>query len=89
MTSQTVLDIATETIIVSMKIGAPALITIMLTGLIVSIFQAATQINEQTLAFIPKVITMSIVLVITGPWILQVLIIFTKEIFLKLPTVTQ
>ena len=72
-----------------MKIASPALIAIMVTGLVVSIFQAATQINEQTLSFIPKIFAMTFALLAAGPWILQVIIIFTKSLFNSIPTMTQ
>ena len=72
-----------------MKIAAPALLAIMITGLLISIFQAATQINEQTFSFIPKVIAMGIALVVCGPWILKVITAFTKELFNMIPTITK
>ena len=89
MNEQTVMDLAAKSLIVLMKVASPALIAIMLTGLIVSIFQAATQINEQTLSFIPKIFAMTFAILATGPWILQVIIIFTKGLFNSIPTLTQ
>ena len=89
MTEQTVIDIAGKAIMVSMKIAAPALISTLLVGLIVSIIQAATQINEQTLTFIPKIIILSLTLALAGPWILQTMMNFTIEIMNTIPTVTR
>ncbi|MEZ4744205.1 MAG: flagellar biosynthesis protein FliQ [Bdellovibrionota bacterium] len=89
MTPQTVIDIGTETVMVAIKIAAPALLATMAMGFLVSIFQAATQINEQTLSFIPKVIAMTVALVIAGPWILQTMMFFTTTILKSLPTVTN
>lgn len=89
MTPQTVIDIGAEAIFVSMKIAAPALVAILATGLVVSILQAATQINEQTLSFIPKILIMTAALLITGSWILQTMLVFTKEIFYKIASVTN
>ena len=89
MTPQTIIDIGSLAIIATMKIAAPALLAIMITGLIVSIFQAATQINEQTFSFIPKIIAMSIALVVTGPWIINVILTFTRNIFSMIATTTK
>ena len=89
MTEQTVIDIAGKAIMVSMKIAAPALLSTLLVGLIVSIIQAATQINEQTLTFIPKIIILSLTLALAGPWILQTMMNFTIEIMNTIPTVTR
>lgn len=89
MNDQTVIDIGAQAAIISMKVAAPALLSIMLTGFVVSIFQAATQVNEQTLSFIPKIIAMSVAVFIAAPWILQVMLNFTTDIFAMIPKVTD
>ena len=89
MNTQTVIDLGSQAAFMSMKIAAPALITIMITGFLVSMFQAATQISEQTLSFIPKIIAMSAALFLCAPWILQTMITFTTEIFSKIPGITR
>ena len=89
MNDQYIIDIGAKAVLMCMMIAAPALLSIMVTGLIVSIFQAATQINEQTLSFIPKIIAMTVALFFAGPWILQTITSFTTEIFHKLPQVTN
>jgi flagellar biosynthetic protein FliQ len=89
MTDQTVIDLGAKAIMVTMQVAAPVLLTTLLIGLIVSVFQAATQINEQTLTFIPKVIAISIAMVVCGPWILQIMLGFTKEIFNGIPGITH
>mgnify|MGYP001457919491 CR=1 FL=1 len=89
MNTTVVLDIFTQAIWIAIKVAAPALIAIMLTGLLVSILQAATQINEQTLSFIPKIIAMTVAVVFAGPWTLRLLIDFTKSIILKIPGLTK
>ena len=66
MGEQVVIEILTKAIIVAIKIAAPALLAILMMGLLVSIFQAATQINEQTLSFIPKILAMTISLEFGG-----------------------
>lgn len=89
MNQQTVIDIGAESALISMKIAAPALLTIMITGFIVSLFQAATQINEQTMSFIPKIIAMTAAMFIAGPWILQTMIFFTSSLFKGLSDITR
>ncbi len=87
MTEQMVLDIALKTLMVTMKISAPALIATLVIGLLVSIFQAATQINEQNLVFIPKVVAMTAAIAVCGPWILRVLMSFTIELIREIPNI--
>ena len=87
MSEQTVIDLVVRTIIVLLKISAPALITALVAGLGISIIQAATQINEQTLSFIPKIIFMMIAFVIAGPWIIQTIINFTVTLYNDIPTI--
>ena len=89
MTEQTVIDLGLHAIWIACLISAPALLDILITGLIVSVLQAATQINEQTLAFIPKIIVMTIALALTGPWILETFIHYTIGIFNRIPTIMR
>ena len=89
MTEKYVLDIAWTTIMLTMKVAAPALLATLVVGLLISIFQAATQINEQNLVFIPKVLAMTATVVICGPWILRLLVTFTIDIFKQIPQITH
>jgi flagellar biosynthetic protein FliQ len=89
MTEQTVIDIGLNAIWISSLIAAPALLSILITGLIVSILQAATQINEQTLSFIPKIVIMTVALAVTGPWILETITHYTISIFDKIPEIAR
>lgn len=89
MTEQFIIDLSSKTIWVAIKVAAPALLATLFMGLIVSIFQAATQINEQTLSFIPKILAMTVALAVFGPWILQVIMNFTTEIILYIPEITR
>ena len=89
MTDQAVIDIGTNAVWVAIQVAAPVLVAALATGLLVSIFQAATQINEQTLSFIPKILMMTVALVLCGPWILQIMLQFTRNIFNGIPGVTQ
>lgn len=85
MTEQAVLDIATKTIWLTIQIAAPILLAALAAGLLISIFQAATQINEQTLSFIPKIVVMLAAIVICGPWILQKMVGFTTNLLKEIP----
>jgi len=71
---------------VAMLAAGPMLLASLLTGLLVSVFQAATQINEMTLSFIPKILVMFLVLVITGPWALQLLVDYIIRLIGSIPT---
>lgn len=80
--TQTMLNaIVKDTIITAVKVSAPILITVLVLGLIISIFQATTQIQEQTLTFVPKLIAAAVVGIFLGSWMLQTIISFTNRIF--------
>ena len=85
MTPEGVITIAQQAIEVMILLSAPLLLAALITGLIVSIFQAATQINEMTLSFIPKLLVMFLVAVIAGPWMLTVISDYTKRLFFSIP----
>lgn len=85
MTPDTISNIAQETVLVSLKLMGPILLTSLVVGLMVSIFQAATSIQEQTLTFIPKLATIIIVLMIAGPGMLQALIDYFQGILREIP----
>ena len=89
MTTQTVIDLGARTIWMTMQVAAPALIAAVLTGLVVSVFQAATQINEQTLVFIPKILVMTVAIVICGSWIMQSMMGFRVDLISNIPTVIR
>lgn len=85
MTPEFVLTIGQKMLEVVTMLAAPLLIPALLVGLLVGMFQAATQINEMTLSFIPKVAIVGVVLVIVGPWMLTTLISFSRELFENIP----
>ena len=85
MSDADVTEIATQTMLLSAKISAPILLTALLVGFMISLFQAATQIQEQTLSFVPKMIAVAIALLVTGNWVLAELISFTHSLFDQLP----
>ncbi len=86
MTDSSIIDIATQTMIVALKLSAPILVTALVIGFAVSLFQAMTQIQEFTLAFVPKVLAVGIALIVTGNWMLHTLIDFTVDLFERVPT---
>lgn len=85
MNSTAVIAMVREALELTLLISAPLLLTALVTGLVVSVFQAATQINEMTLSFIPKLIGVFVAIVISGPWILQLLIDYTQRLFTGIP----
>ena len=68
-----------------LRVSAPLLLTALAVGLVVSVFQAATQINEATLSFIPKLLGVFVAIVVAGPWIMQLLVDYTQRIFTNIP----
>jgi flagellar biosynthetic protein FliQ len=85
MTPESVMDMGRQAMEVTLLVAAPMLLVALLIGLIVSIFQAATQINETTLSFIPKLIGIFAALVIAGPWMLSVMLDYMRHIFTSIP----
>lgn len=85
MGSQTVLTLVQQALFVTVLVSAPLLLTALVVGLVVSIFQAATQINEMTLSFIPKLLAMFAVLVFVGPWILTTMVDYVQRLFGSIP----
>jgi flagellar biosynthesis protein FliQ len=80
MDSADVLEIARDSMIVVLKIGAPIMITSLVVGLVISLFQALTQIQEATIAFVPKVLIIFAVFLLSMPFMLATLIAFTQEL---------
>jgi flagellar biosynthetic protein FliQ len=89
MTDQTVIDLGSRAIWVAMEVAAPVLIAALVTGILISIVQAATQINEQTLSFVPKILMITVAMVVCGPWILQIMLGFTVDLFNGIPEIAR
>jgi flagellar biosynthetic protein FliQ len=87
MNTQAVLTIAQQALFVTVLVSAPLLLTALLVGLVVSIFQAATQINEMTLSFIPKLVAIFAVLLFAGPWMIAQLVDYVQRLFQSIPQV--
>ncbi len=85
MTPDTVMTIARETLTVTTMLAAPMLLCALAAGLLVGMFQAATQINEMTLSFIPKLLVLVLALLVAGPWMLQLITGFTKRLYTSIP----
>ncbi len=87
MTPEMVMDLAHKTLLVTTMIAAPLLLVSLVAGLVIGMLQAATQINESTLSFIPKLLLLVLTLFVAGPWILRVLVDFTHELYASIPSV--
>ena len=86
MTPESVMSLGSQAIHVSLLLGAPMLLVALVVGLIISIFQAATQINEATLSFIPKLVAVTVTLVIAGPWMLQIVLDYMRQMLTSIPS---
>jgi flagellar biosynthesis protein FliQ len=85
MTPEMVMTVGQRALEITLMLAAPLLIVALVTGLIIGAFQAATQINEMTLSFIPKLIATATTLVIAGPWMLKLIVGYTRELFESIP----
>ena len=85
MTPQTIVTLGQRALELTLLVSAPLLLAALAVGLLVSIFQAATQINEMTLSFIPKLIAIFVVMVAAGPWMLQLLLDYIQRLFSDIP----
>jgi flagellar biosynthetic protein FliQ len=86
MTPETVMTIGQRALELTILLAAPMLLVALSVGLIVGVFQAATQINEMTLSFIPKLLGLAAVLLVAGPWMLSQLIGYTKQLIESIPS---
>ena len=88
MTRDSVVSLTVDAMTLALKIGLPLLLSGLAVGLIVSIFQAVTQIQEQTLTFIPKILVTAAVVVVGGPWMLDQLILYAHDLYSAIPEMT-
>ena len=86
MTPETVMTIAQRALEMTVMLAAPLLLVALVVGLLVGMFQAATQINEMTLSFIPKLIGMATAMLIAGPWMLKQLVSYTRMLIESIPS---
>jgi flagellar biosynthetic protein FliQ len=85
MTPEAVTTIGQQALWVTMLLAAPLLLSALAVGLLVGMFQAATQINEMTMSFIPKLIVLALALVVAGPWMLGVIVDYTRQLIGQIP----
>lgn len=85
MNPSTVMELGRHAVEVMLLVSAPLFLAALVTGLVVSVFQAATQINEMTLSFIPKLVAMFVTLVLAGPWMLTVMTDYMRRLFESIP----
>ena len=85
MTQDTVVSVAVSAMELALKVGAPIMLVALVIGLAVSVFQAVTQIQEQTLTFIPKILAVAVVMVVGGPWMLDQLLNYTEQLWAAIP----
>jgi flagellar biosynthetic protein FliQ len=86
MTPESIVSIGQQALLVLLMVSAPMLLAALAVGLLVSIFQAATQINEMTLSFIPKLVAVFVTMVVAGPWILSTLLDYMRRLFMQIPS---
>ncbi|WP_297712239.1 flagellar biosynthesis protein FliQ [Clostridium sp.] len=89
MNELAIMTIVKKALITGILVAGPILAISLVVGLIISIFQAATQIQEQTLTFLPKVLAIILLLVVGGPWMLNKLVMFTSEMFQSISTIVK
>lgn len=85
MTPEMVMDVSREALHLTMLLAGPLLLSALTVGLLIGVFQAATQIQEMTLSFIPKLIALVFALLFAGPWMLRMLVEYTQRLFLAIP----
>lgn len=86
MTESTLLDLTRHAMIVALELSMPVLIVSLVVGMLISLFQAITQIQEMTLTFVPKIIAVVLVLVVLGPWMLSLIVGFTENLLSGVPS---
>jgi flagellar biosynthetic protein FliQ len=86
MDQDTVMNLSTQALDLVIKVGGPLLLVGLVVGLVVSVFQAITQIQEQSLSFIPKIIATAVVLIVAGPWMMNQLLSYTENLFRSIPS---
>jgi flagellar biosynthetic protein FliQ len=85
VTDSTVLDIALQTMVVAFKLSLPILLPALVIGFVISLIQSMTQIQEFTLAFVPKLVGVGVALLVSGNWMLHTLITYTQDLFARIP----
>ena len=87
MTPESVMVMGQDALRVALALAAPLLVAALVSGLVISLLQAATQINEQTLSFIPKILAVVATIVVAGPWMLNLILDYMRTLFSNLPNI--
>jgi flagellar biosynthetic protein FliQ len=85
MTPETVMTIGTRALEITLMLAAPLLLAALVTGLLVGVFQAATQVNEMTLSFIPKLLAIAAAIAFAGPWMIRLIVDYTRQLIQSIP----
>lgn len=86
MNADTVIDLTQQALYIIVMLAAPMLISALAIGLLIGMFQAATQINEMTLSFIPKLLVLVLAIMVAGPWMLDLILNYTRRLYLSIPS---
>lgn len=89
MSGDMAIQIGRDALAMVMLVSAPMLILGLIVGIMVSIFQATTQIQEQSLAFIPKIIAVFVAILVFGPWMLSLIVTYTRDLFMSMPNMIR
>lgn len=89
MTPELVMTIGQDALTTMLVLAMPMLLVALAVGLLVGVFQAATQINEMTLSFIPKLIGMAVAIAVAGPWMLKVIVTYTQNLIINIPSMIR
>ncbi len=89
MDQDTVINLASQAMTLAFKVAGPLLLGAMIVGLLVSIFQAVTQIQEQSLTLIPKIAVIAVIAVVLGPWMLDQIVAYTTNLYTAIPTLVS
>jgi flagellar biosynthetic protein FliQ len=89
MNQDTVVNLATQAMSLALKIAGPLLLVALVVGLLISVFQAVTQIQEQSLSLIPKIAAVGVVIVLLGPWMLGQLVSYTTALYTSIPSMVD
>ncbi|RMH51160.1 MAG: flagellar biosynthetic protein FliQ [Zetaproteobacteria bacterium] len=89
MTPDTIVHLGSEALKMVLLISAPMLLTGLVVGVLISLFQAVTQIQEMTLTFVPKIIVVFVTMIVAGPWMVTTMVDFTRRIFALIPTLLE
>jgi flagellar biosynthetic protein FliQ len=84
-----VVKLAMDALMLALKVGMPLLLAGLIVGLVISVFQAVTQIQEMTLSFIPKLLAVALVLIVAGPWMLDQIVGYTSDLYHSIPSLVK